>query len=281
MITAQDIREKTFEKATFGGYAMNEVDDFLDELAGDLGVMQKESSELRGKMKVLADKIKEYRASEEAMHMALVSAQKISKDIEDESQQRADAILADAQQRADEILTSAQQQADELLANAQAESDRVTGSIVTLREAEERRYQTAQAAAQEYIQKLLLLTDREREYLTALQGADLSGSTIVTPAPEEKKALAEPAVEEPAVEEGEYDEPAFEEAPAEPVFEEAPAMEEPMFAEEPVEEAPAEPVRRGRSSRSRRPDYFKEFEEAVYRTERPAEEDGDEPAFRF
>ena len=30
MISAQDIREKTFEKSTFGGYAMSEVDDFLD-----------------------------------------------------------------------------------------------------------------------------------------------------------------------------------------------------------------------------------------------------------
>ncbi|MBR7190097.1 MAG: DivIVA domain-containing protein, partial [Oscillospiraceae bacterium] len=43
MITAQDIREKTFEKSTFGGYAMNEVDDFLDELAGDLAASQKET----------------------------------------------------------------------------------------------------------------------------------------------------------------------------------------------------------------------------------------------
>ena len=40
MITAQDIREKTFEKSTFGGYAMNEVDDFLDELAGDLAAAE-------------------------------------------------------------------------------------------------------------------------------------------------------------------------------------------------------------------------------------------------
>ena len=46
MITAQDIREKTFEKSTFGGYAMGEVDDFLDELADDLAAAQKESAVL-------------------------------------------------------------------------------------------------------------------------------------------------------------------------------------------------------------------------------------------
>ena len=30
MITAQDIREKTFEKARIGGYDMSSVDDFLE-----------------------------------------------------------------------------------------------------------------------------------------------------------------------------------------------------------------------------------------------------------
>ena len=76
MITAQDIREKTFEKSTFGGYAMNEVDDFLDELANDLSVSQKELATMRAKMKVLVDKIEEYRGSEEDMHKALVSARR-------------------------------------------------------------------------------------------------------------------------------------------------------------------------------------------------------------
>ena len=45
MITAQDIREKCFEKARIGGYAMDEVDDFLDELANDAAASQKEMSQ--------------------------------------------------------------------------------------------------------------------------------------------------------------------------------------------------------------------------------------------
>ena len=36
MITAQDIREKTFNKARLSGYDMSEVDDFLEELAEDI-----------------------------------------------------------------------------------------------------------------------------------------------------------------------------------------------------------------------------------------------------
>ena len=60
MITAQDIREKTFEKSRMNGYDMASVDDFLEELAEDIGAAQKENAVLKSKMKVLVDKIEEY-----------------------------------------------------------------------------------------------------------------------------------------------------------------------------------------------------------------------------
>lgn len=73
MITAQDIREKTFEKARFSGYDMASVDDFLEELAEDVTATQKENAVLKSKMKVLVDKIEEYRANEDALNMAVLS----------------------------------------------------------------------------------------------------------------------------------------------------------------------------------------------------------------
>ena len=94
MITAQDIREKCFEKARIGGYAMDEVDDFLDELANDAAASQKEIATLNAKMKYLADKIREYQGSEEAMNMALVSAQKLAKNIEEDARAKAEALVA-------------------------------------------------------------------------------------------------------------------------------------------------------------------------------------------
>ena len=41
MITAQDIREKTFEKSRLSGYDMASVDDFLEDLAKDITAAQK------------------------------------------------------------------------------------------------------------------------------------------------------------------------------------------------------------------------------------------------
>ena len=136
MITAQDIREKCFEKARIGGYAMDEVDDFLDELANDAAASQKEIATLNAKMKYLADKIREYQGSEEAMNMALVSAQKLAKNIEEDARAKAEALVA-----------SAQKEADDILAAAKAESDRTIGAIEANRKAEELRYEKARAAA--------------------------------------------------------------------------------------------------------------------------------------
>lgn len=96
-MTPQDIREKIFEKAVFGGYDMGSVDDFMEETAAELEAAQRESATLKAKMKVLVDKIEEYRASEDAMRMTLLSAQKLSSQIEAEARTKADKLMADAQ----------------------------------------------------------------------------------------------------------------------------------------------------------------------------------------
>lgn len=249
MITAQDIREKCFEKARIGGYAMDEVDDFLDELANDAAASQKEIATLNAKMKYLADKIREYQGSEEAMNMALVSAQKLAKNIEEDARAKAEALVA-----------SAQKEADDILAAAKAESDRTIGAIEANRKAEELRYEKARAAAAEYIQKVRMLLDREQTFLTTLAEADLTGA-VVTPAPAEKKAIAAPA------------EAAESETIEEEVLPAAEPEAEPEAKPETEEESPLYPDAEDEQ------DYVKAFENAVY--QKPEDSDTDAPEIKF
>ncbi len=100
MTSPQDIREKTFEKAVFGGYDMGSVDDYMDALAAEIGAIQKENTALKAKMKVLVDKIEEYRTNESALNMAILSAQKLSVQIESDARARAAAIVSDAEAKA-------------------------------------------------------------------------------------------------------------------------------------------------------------------------------------
>ena len=131
MITAQDIREKTFEKSRMNGYDMASVDDFLEELAEDISSAQKENAVLKSKMKVLVDKIEEYRANEEALNMAILSAQKLAVQIESEARQRAASMIEDAERQV---------------------KARV-GSIEELTAAEERKLADAQSATKSFLAK--------------------------------------------------------------------------------------------------------------------------------
>ena len=100
MMTPQDIREKTFEKAVFGGYDMAAVDECLEEICEDYTTLQKENATLKAKLKVLASKIEEYRDSEDAMRMALLSAQKMGVQIEAEAKTKSERMVAEAEAKA-------------------------------------------------------------------------------------------------------------------------------------------------------------------------------------
>ena len=107
MLTPQNFREKTFERAVFGGYDMAAVDDFLNEAAGDYAALAKENVTLTKKMKVLVEKVEEYRATEDSMRMTLLSAQKLSLQIEQEAREKAEAMLAQARDEAERIVREA------------------------------------------------------------------------------------------------------------------------------------------------------------------------------
>ena len=80
MFTPQEVSEKTFPKtsALTAGYNMAAVDEFLDPLTEDYTALYKENAALKAKLKVLAEKIEEYRSTEDAMRTTLVTAQKLA-----------------------------------------------------------------------------------------------------------------------------------------------------------------------------------------------------------
>ncbi len=106
MTTPQEIREKSFDKARsmFGGYDMATIDEYLEELANDFEALQKENVVLKSKMKVLVDKIEEYRTNESALNQAILSAQKLSVQIENDARTRSANIVAEAEAKAAALL---------------------------------------------------------------------------------------------------------------------------------------------------------------------------------
>ena len=97
MLTPQEITDKVFVKAVFGGYDMTGVDDFLEELYTDYTSLYKENAILKGKLKVLVEKVEEYRSTEDAMRMALLTAQRLGEEITFEANKQKEETLQNAE----------------------------------------------------------------------------------------------------------------------------------------------------------------------------------------
>ena len=165
MLTPQEVSEHAFAKASFGGYNMAMVDEFLDLLTADYSALYNENAVLKSKMKVLVDKVEEYRSTEEAMRKALMSAQRM-----------ADELVREAEQKRDEMLREAEREVADKVAHLRQE-------IVS----EEYRLSAAQNATIAYVEKIKSLHRQEQEYLDRLHE--------LTPAPRFSDPVDEAAQE--------------------------------------------------------------------------------------
>ena len=100
MLTPQEVSGRAFSKAAFGGYNMAMVDEFLDELTDDYTSLYKENAALKAKLKVLVDKVEEYRATEDSMRAALLTAQRMANTMVEEAEEKKKAVLAGAEDEA-------------------------------------------------------------------------------------------------------------------------------------------------------------------------------------
>ena len=146
MLTPQEVAEHAFQKASFGGYNMSMVDEFLDQVTADYTTLYKENTALKAKMKILADKVEEYRSTEEAMRKAMLSAQRMADQMVADAEAKRDTIVHDAEEEAQERIQAIRQE----VANEQA------------------RLAAAQSATSSYIVKLKELYQHEMEYISGL-----------------------------------------------------------------------------------------------------------------
>ena len=146
MLTPQEVSERAFQKATFNGYNMSQVDEFLDILTADYSALYSENAVLKSKMKVLADKVEEYRATEDAMRQAFMIAQR----------------------RADDLVREAEQKRAALIHEAEGEARQRMESITKEVEAEEFRLQQAKNATAAFVDKLRAIHAKQEEFLDQL-----------------------------------------------------------------------------------------------------------------
>ena len=157
MLTPQQIDQISFGRATFGGYDMEDVDEFLTPLNEDYVTLYKENALLKSKMRVLVGKLEEYRKNEASMKEAIANAQKTC-----------DKLVRDAEVKAAQMLSNANETA--MAANTQN-----TDALVA---AENARVEEARQMANAKI------ADLQEQLRTCIQALDrLKGNTAPAAAP--------------------------------------------------------------------------------------------------
>lgn len=151
-ISVKDIQEKEFATQAANGYNVEQVDDFLDELAEQLGSMIRENLALNGQVRELQEalaaartektemekKLPDYnengyfRNLESAMRESLIGAQRIADETITEANKKAQQTVADANAKAEKTVADANAHAEAVTASAEktvaemkAESDRL------------------------------------------------------------------------------------------------------------------------------------------------------------
>ena len=140
-ISVRDIQEKEFATQAKGGYNVEEVDDFLDEIAEQLSALVRENLELTKHVGELEGEVETAKKEAEAaaartpdyneqgyfdnlqksMREAMIGAQRIADETKAEAETQAAQVKADAQGQADATITQAQAEAEKITANARTQ----------------------------------------------------------------------------------------------------------------------------------------------------------------
>ena len=157
-ISVKDIQEKEFSTVMENGYDMEQVDDFLDELADQLGALIRENLALNGQVKELQESLAAAEASnaemqkklpdynengyfknlESAMRESLIGAQRIADETVAEAGKKAQQTIEDANAQAEKTVAEADESAKAITETAQqtvaglnTEAERLRGVIAT------------------------------------------------------------------------------------------------------------------------------------------------------
>ena len=171
MFTPQQIDQVSFGRSTFGGYDMQQVDEFLEPLTEDYVTLYKENALLKSKMRVLVGKLEEYRKNEASMKDAVINAQKTC-----------DKMVAEAQAKCAQMLNNAS-----ATAAATAPAPQNSDALVA---AENARVQEARKAAAAKIGEL------QEQLRTCIQALDRikaanAPEAVEAPAPVQDKDVAD------------------------------------------------------------------------------------------
>lgn len=101
MLTPVDIDNKTFKKVKFGGYDINDVEEFLVDVMNSYETLYKENSELKDKITIMQESVSYYKSLEDGVSKTIENAQTAADEIRKASEREAEVIKKEARLEAE------------------------------------------------------------------------------------------------------------------------------------------------------------------------------------
>lgn len=175
-ISVKDIQEKQFPTQATGGYNVEQVDDFLDEIAEQLGTLIRENLVLKGQVSKLEEDLS---AKEKSLQEAIAKTpdyneegyfknlQSAMRDSLISAQRVADETTNAAKAEAERLLTEARAEAEKTVSDAQEEAAKLTESAQSTADATKAEYESMKAAADNYRASFRKLVEEQLQVLKA------------------------------------------------------------------------------------------------------------------
>lgn len=107
MSTPDELLNRKFEKASFGGYKAADVDRFMSEMTAAISQKNHEIIELKRKLANAEKKVENFAAEEDSLKNTLLNAQRLADQTVKEARERADLTIRDAQIKAENLINKA------------------------------------------------------------------------------------------------------------------------------------------------------------------------------
>ena len=156
MLSPVDIQNKEFRKTKIGGYHIEEVNDFLDEILKSYQEVINENYALKDKINALNESIQYYRSMESTIQNVLVLADKTAQDTKGAAYEKAEEIKKEAEHRAETVTRSAEERVSRIVEQGRQEAFELTRRVEDIK----RQYLSYKAQFKQLLQSQMELLEQ-------------------------------------------------------------------------------------------------------------------------
>ncbi len=106
-ITPVDIRQQQFSTRMFRGYDVQEVDAFLEDVAGDYEQLVRENALLKDQLAALEERMRGIEERERTLQETLVTTQRVTEEMKESAKREAKLLVREAELESEKLVEAA------------------------------------------------------------------------------------------------------------------------------------------------------------------------------